>query len=59
MRHFYFRLGFGIVLLVCMIYSCFNGNIQFALMYLVMGGAFIYSAYLIRKKNKDKDDRRK
>lgn len=57
MRHFYFRLIVGIVLLICMIYCCISGNLQFALMYLFMGGAFLYSAYSIWKKSKD--ERRK
>ena len=43
MRHFYFRLILGIV------------NIPFALLYIFLGGSFLYSAYSIWKK--DKEDR--
>lgn len=56
MRHFYFRLILGIVFVCCMIFSVFTMNIPFALLYLVLGGAFLFSAYSLRKK--DKDNRR-
>lgn len=56
MRHFYFRLILGIVFIVCMIYSFVTMNIPFALLYLVLGGAFLFSAYWLWKK--DKDNRR-
>ena len=53
MRHIYFLLILGIVFLACMIYSFFTANIPFALMYLVLGGVFLLSAYSLWKKNKD------
>lgn len=53
MRHFYLRLVLGIVFVACMIYSFITANIQFALLYLAMGGAFLFSAYSLWKKNKD------
>lgn len=56
MRHLYFRLILGIVFIYCMIFSIFTMNIPFALMYLVLGGAFLFSAYSLGKK--DKDNRR-
>lgn len=56
MRHFYFRLILGIVFICCMIYSFITMNIPFALLYIFLGGVFLYSAYSIWKK--DKDNRR-
>ena len=52
MRHFYFRLILGVVFVICAVYSFITANIPFALMYVVLGGVFLYSAYTIRKKNK-------
>lgn len=45
MRHFYFRLILGIVFVACMIFSFVTMNIPFAILYLVLGGAFLFSAY--------------
>lgn len=56
MRHFYFRLILGIVFIGCMIFSFVTMNIPFAILYLVLGGAFLISAYSLWKK--DKDNRR-
>jgi len=53
MRHFYFRLILGVVFAVCAVYSFITANIPFALLYVVLGGVFLYSACTIRKKNKD------
>ena len=53
MRHFYFRLILGIVFIGCMIYSFVTMNIPFALLYIFLGGVFLYSAYSIWKKEKD------
>lgn len=53
MRHFYFRLVLGLVFAGCAIYSFIMDNIPFALMYVVLGGVFLYAAYTIWKKNKD------
>ena len=53
MRHFYFRLLLGLVFVGCMLYSFVTGNTPFALMYLVLGGAFLFSSYSLWKKNKD------
>lgn len=55
MRHFYFRLILGIVFIGCMIFSFATMNIPFALLYIFLGGSFLYSAYSIWKK--DKEDR--
>lgn len=56
MRHFYFRLLLGIVFIGCMIFSLVTMNIPFVILYLVLGGAFLFSAYSLWKK--DKDNRR-
>lgn len=56
MRYFYFRLILGIVFIVCMIFSFVTMNIPFSLLYLFLGAMFLFSAYLLWKK--DKDDRR-
>lgn len=53
MRHFYFRLILGVVFVICAVYSFITANIPFALLYAVLGGLFLYSAYSIRMKNKD------
>lgn len=56
MRHFYFRLIFGIVWLVAAVVSTVKSNFSFAALYAVLGIVFLWSAYSIRKKGKDKDD---
>lgn len=53
MRHFYFRFILGLLFIGCAIYSFTTTNIPFALLYLVLGGVLLYSAYTIWKKNKD------
>lgn len=56
MRHFYFRLIFGIVWLAAAVVSVVKANISFAALYAVLGIVFLWSAYSIRKKEKDKDN---
>lgn len=56
MRHFYFRLIFGIVWLAAAVVSVVKDNISFAALYAVLGIVFLWSAYSIRKKEKDKDN---
>lgn len=56
MRHFYFRLIFGIVWLSAAVVSVVKANISFAALYAVLGIVFLWSAYSIRKKERDKDD---
>ena len=51
MRHFYFRLIFGIIWLAAAVVSV---NILFA----ALGIAFLWSAYSIRKKEKGEDKER-
>ena len=55
MRHFYFRLIFGIVWLAVAVVSAVRSNISFAALYVVLGIVFLWSAYSFRKKEKDKD----
>ena len=56
MRHFYFRLIFGIVWLAASVVSVGKANISFAALYAVLGVVFLWSACSIRKKEEDKDD---
>ncbi len=56
MRHFYFRLIFGIVWLAAAVVSAVKSNISFAALYVVLGIVFLWYAYSIRKKEKDKDN---
>ena len=53
MRHYYFRLIIGIVWLFCAVLSGITLNIPFLILYIILGVRFLYSAYTIRKKNKD------
>ena len=53
MRHFYFRLIFGIVWLAVAVVSAVRSNISFAALYAVLGIVFLWSAYSTRKKEKD------
>ncbi len=53
MRHFYFRLIFGIVWLAVAVVSAVRSNIFFAALYAVLGIVFLWSAYSTRKKEKD------
>ncbi len=53
MRHYYFRLSLGIVFLICMVFSIVTLNIPFALLYVILGSQFLYSAYTLRKNGKD------
>ena len=54
MRHFYFRLILGIVWLATAVVSAVKANISFAALYVVLGIVFLWSAYSIWKKEKDK-----
>ena len=58
MRHFYFRLIFGIVWLVAAVVSAVNANISFVALYVVLGIVFLWSAYSIWKKEKGEDKER-
>lgn len=54
MRHFYFRLILGIVWLAAAAVSAVKANISFAPLYASLGIVFLWSAYSIWEKDKDK-----
>jgi len=56
MRHIYFRFILGMVFVICAVYSCITANIPFALLYLILGGLFLYSTYSLWKKSKDNQE---
>ena len=58
MRHFYFRLIFGIVWLAAAVVSAVGANILFAALYVALGIVFLWSAYSIWKKEKGEDKER-
>ncbi len=59
MRHFYFRLIFGIVWLAVAFVSVVNANLSFAALDVVVGIVFLWSAHSIREKEKDKNNEQK
>ncbi len=56
MRHFYVRLVLGIVWLAAAVVSTVGLNITFAALYVVLGIVFLWSAYSIRKQEKEDKD---
>lgn len=56
MRHVYFRLILGLVFAGCLVYCGVTGNWAFALLYLVLGGLLLVSAYGQWKREKDRKD---
>lgn len=54
MRHFYVRLILGIVWLAAAVVSAVKANISSAALYVVLGIVFIWSAYSIWEKDKNK-----
>ena len=58
MRHFYFRLIFGIVWLAAAVVNAVSLMIPFAIMYAVLGIVFLRSAFSIWKKEKGEDNER-
>lgn len=56
MRHVYFRLILGLVFAGCLVYCGVTGNLAFALLYLVLGGLLLVSAYGQWKREKDRKD---
>lgn len=58
MRHFYFRLIFGIVWLVAAVVNAVGLMIPFAIMYAVLGIVFLRSAFSIWKKEKGENNGR-
>ena len=56
MRHFYFRLIFGIVWLAVAVVSAVGAMIPFAVLDIVMGIFFMQSAHSIWKKEKGEEN---
>lgn len=54
MRHVYIRGIISLIWLVAAIVSGMSGNFEMTVLYVILGGAFLYSAYSIWKKKKDK-----
>lgn len=54
MRHIVIRLAVGIIWLVAAVARCVQGSYLFAGWYAVLGIAFLLSAYMSWKKEKDK-----
>lgn len=54
MRHIVIRLSVGIIWLLAAVASCVQGSYLFAGGYAVLGIAFLVSAYMGWKKEKDK-----
>lgn len=52
MRHFVFRIIMGIIWIVAAVVNVLMMNIAFAALYLLVGIAFLYSAYQIWKNMK-------
>lgn len=52
MRHFVFRIIMGIIWIVAAVVNVLMMNIAFAALYLLVGIAFLYSAYHIWKNMK-------
>ncbi len=54
MRHIYIRGIMSLIWLAAAIVSGVSGNLQMAGLYVILGGAFLYSAYKACKKEKDR-----
>lgn len=53
MRHIMIRSILALIWLAAAIYSGISGRIEMCLLYVIMSGAFAYSAYRIWKSGKD------
>ncbi len=53
MRHVYMRGIIGIVWMAAAVISLVSGNFAMTALYLILGGAFLYSAYDTWKKEKE------
>lgn len=53
MRHVYIRMILGLIWLAAAIVSGVSGRFEGSVLYLILGGAFLYSAYTARKKEKE------
>lgn len=52
MRHVYFRVILAVVWLAAAIVSGMSGNIEMVVLYVILGGVFLYFAYTAWKKEK-------
>lgn len=53
MRHVYIRGLLGVIWLAAAVVSGISGSIEMAVLYVILGGVFLYSAYTIWKQEKD------
>ena len=53
MRHVYIRGLAGLIWLAAAIVSGISGNFEMTVLYIILGGALLYSAYATWKKEKD------
>lgn len=53
MRHVYIRGLAGLIWLAAAIVSGISGNFEMTVLYIILGGTFLYSAYATWKKEKD------
>ncbi len=53
MRHVYIRGLIGLLWLMAAIVCGVSGNFQMMALYIILGGAFLHSAYAAWKKEKD------
>ena len=53
MRHVYIRGFMALIWLVTAIASGMSGNLEMAVLYVMLGGVFLYSAYSTWKKEKN------
>lgn len=53
MRHVYVRGILSLIWLGAAVVSGIKGNFEMAALYVLLGGAFVYSAYAAWKKDKD------
>lgn len=52
MRHCYFRIIMGLIWMVAAVASGVSGNLSMAALYGILGVVFMYTAYVIWKKEK-------
>ena len=55
MRHMYIRGILAVIWLAAAVVSGVVGRFEMALLYVVLGGVFFYSAYRVWKKEKDEE----
>lgn len=53
MRHVYIRGLLGVIWLAAAVVSAISGSIEMAVLYVILGGVFLHSAYTIWKQEKD------